>query len=181
VLNLGEITDATVVMGQQAPHGLALQVTIYLCVSLALVVGIRAIPKAVQDSMIWSWEPDATGEESPANAVVYGAGRECEVFLSQQGFRRQTDQEQLRIVGLLDDDRNLHGRYVHGYRVLGGMRDLEHIGLSHGVKAVVVAEPLPDEAGRALLATAKARHMRVFSWKTTLERLDETPPSRESP
>ena len=34
---------------------------------------------------------------------------------------RRGAKEALRSIGLLDDDANLRGRFVHGHKVLGGM------------------------------------------------------------
>jgi FlaA1/EpsC-like NDP-sugar epimerase len=69
--------------------------------------------------------------------LVYGSG------LRYRAFRRElvrTFANNCRIVvGLLDDNMLLHGKYIGAVKVLGGIHQAERLIKEHGINAVVIA------------------------------------------
>lgn len=63
-------------------------------------------------------------------SVIIGAGTYGEVYLAY------LLEDGVEIVGFLDDDSNLHGTFVRGVPVLGGINMLENIKKTHRIEAV---------------------------------------------
>src|SRR2546423_3365309 len=76
-------------------------------------------------------------------AFIIGAGEAGEQLLRQLSHDKR---QQLRVVGLIDDDPDTHGRSLHGVRVLGGVRDLRRLVAHHHVELLVIAIPSADRA-----------------------------------
>ena len=68
--------------------------------------------------------------------LVIGAGDEGASLARE--LRRSPE---WRLVGLLDDDRAKQGREIHGYKVLGGIRELKRIAEALRVEHVIIAMP----------------------------------------
>src|SRR2546427_10313024 len=78
-------------------------------------------------------------------AFLIGAGEAGEQLLRQLLHDKR---HQLNVVGLIDDDRDTHGRPLHGVRVLGGLRALRRLAAQRRVELLVIAIP---SAGRTQL------------------------------
>ncbi len=64
--------------------------------------------------------------DSTQTAIIYGSGLGCRLYL-QFLYSRYYLQRPFRILGALDEDRNLLGRNVYGLKVIGDSSDLEKI------------------------------------------------------
>src|SRR5947209_6375004 len=74
---------------------------------------------------------------------IIGAGEAGEQLLRQLLHEpRRT----LRVVGLIDDDPDTHGRSLHGVRVLGGTVALPQLAAAHRVQLLVIAVPSATRA-----------------------------------
>jgi UDP-GlcNAc:undecaprenyl-phosphate GlcNAc-1-phosphate transferase len=181
VMNLGNATDTTVVMGHLVPRALTLQVIVYATVSALLVVGLRILPRTVQDVMVWTCPCKEMAGHPPPRALVCGSGIGCTLFLMRRNSCFMDRSHCFQIVGVLDSDRNLHGRFIQGYRVLGGPEDLSRVLDRYRVEQIVVTDRL-DADGAILFDIARQRHVPVLEWKTQLEplaaaRLENAPPA----
>ena len=83
------------------------------------------------------------GAPKGKRAFVIGAGEAGEQLLRQLSHDKR---QQLRVVGLIDDDPDTHGRSLHGVRVLGGVRDLRRLVAHHHIELLVIAIPSADRA-----------------------------------
>src|SRR5438876_5701703 len=83
------------------------------------------------------------GAPKGKRAFVIGAGEAGEQLLRQLSHDKR---QQLRVVGLIDDDPDTHGRSLHGVRVLGGGRDLRRLVAHHHIELLVIAIPSADRA-----------------------------------
>lgn len=73
--------------------------------------------------------------------LIYGAG------LAGQGILKRIviDKDmKLHVIGFLDDDSKKIGKSISGYKVLGGMSDLQRIVKNYEIKQIVVGVPSPD-------------------------------------
>jgi FlaA1/EpsC-like NDP-sugar epimerase len=68
--------------------------------------------------------------------LVLGAGEAAVILLKE--LERST---QWRVVGLLDDKAEMHGRQLHGVKVLGGFERMRTLAEEMGIRHVIVAMP----------------------------------------
>lgn len=69
-----------------------------------------------------------------------------------------------RVIGLLDDNINLHGREVMGIKVLGEIKQLPQIAIAYDVKDVIVAKPAEaHKARRRAIEIASLAGLNVFT------------------
>lgn len=83
--------------------------------------------------------------------LIVGAGDAGEALVRQIGIQPQLG---LKVVGLLDRDRNTHGRMLAGARVLGDPSDLARIAASRRAEALLIPVPAvpPGEVRELSLA-----------------------------
>ncbi|MBF0442922.1 MAG: polysaccharide biosynthesis protein [Oligoflexales bacterium] len=76
---------------------------------------------------------DNTGKK---NCLIYGAGRSGELFIRHlQGLKDPI----YRVVGFIDDDKNIKNRVVHGVKILGSGDDMEKIAAKYKVDHIIIA------------------------------------------
>jgi FlaA1/EpsC-like NDP-sugar epimerase len=68
--------------------------------------------------------------------LLIGAGEAAEMLLRQVLHDRR---DAIRVVGLVDDNPDTHGRSIHGAPVLGGTEDLERLVHQHRIQLIVIA------------------------------------------
>ncbi|NQT92887.1 MAG: hypothetical protein HQ559_09005 [Lentisphaerae bacterium] len=71
------------------------------------------------------------------------------------------------VLGIVDDDQFLRGRLVHGYRVLGGLAELDHVIAREHIGEILVVGPADEKALRRLMDIATPRGVRVLQWSTS--------------
>lgn len=146
---------------------------LYGGLTLATLIGVRAIRPMLLDLMAYRWLRWAGGP-SPRRLLLYGAGDRALLFLRELGYTAIGNPVHEQIYGLLDEDSNLYGRRVHGYCVLGGMDWLhQKSGLGIFDELVIVADLAPEERTR-LLDFAEQRGFEVSEWQTSRCRVTRT-------
>jgi len=153
-------------------HTLRRQVVVallYLGMALTLVVGSRAFVRIVQDLMSWMSKRGA-GTLGFRRMLLVGAGVEVLLFLKEASFLYDRA-ARISIVGLVDNDPTLRGRWVHGYRVLGGLEQLASIMESTSADEIVITGRI--DAGRVdqIRLIAKGRGAVVRQWMISLQTL----------
>ncbi len=141
---------------------------LYGSLALAFVTGIRGLPRAINDLMSFVGRRlAASHSEVITDTVLYGAGHRGILYLTLQNHdsvRRRAPRSHA-ILGLIDDDRNLRGRLVHGYRILGGFRDLIKLMREGTVKEIVLTAPLSDKRLARLRRVCQETRTTLFEWK----------------
>lgn len=148
----------------EPPFDLCRRMLIFMGMALPLLTGARAFPRVVQDAMSWRKDRQLAADPALRNVLVIGAGYSCTLFLRSQRFDPLGSEAPRRVVGLVDDDRNLQGRVVYGYRVLGRLDDVVALCETHAVHEMVVTDPLPEERRVSLSALARERELRLLQW-----------------
>jgi len=87
--------------------------------------------------------------------LIIGAGEVAEAAARYITSGRNPN---LRLVGFVDDDNFKLGKVVHGYQVLGAIKDLESVHSAYGFDQVLVADDSIDRAPMALLWAFAIRH-----------------------
>jgi FlaA1/EpsC-like NDP-sugar epimerase len=91
--------------------------------------------------------------------IVLGAG-DAAISLVKDLSRSKAWQ----VVGLLDDDRTIHGRQLEGAKVLGPISDLPHVAEKYQVEHVIVAMPsVQHQARRTAVNIANQSNMTVLT------------------
>ena len=161
----------TVIVGQPLLRGLLAQIVVYAGVAVPLVLGLRAFRRIIRDAMSWMSRYRGPGEGSVERVLLYGAGRHATLFLSERSLELAGEGDSLLVVGLLDDDRNLHGRFVFGRRVLGDLDGLGAVVETHRIDKVITTARIPPEKLAKLQTLGRETGFIVQRWSTQLSDL----------
>lgn len=105
------------------------------------------------------------GRKDVSRILVYGAGLRYRAF--RRELVRHTSENSRIVMGLIDDDAMLKGRYVGAVRVLGALDDVPHLINEYNIDAVVIACALSAEKletiKERLSAYSIALHIFTFS------------------
>jgi FlaA1/EpsC-like NDP-sugar epimerase len=133
-------------------HVPALPRSILLIDFVLTLVGVSAVRVAKRVHQVVTQNGRPTG--SPRRVLVVGAGRAGEKLLREIAHSRVSG---YRPVGLIDDDRHVHGAYLHGVRILGGRQLLASVIRDERVDDVMVAMPsAPGQVIREVVTAARA-------------------------
>ena len=143
-----------------------MRVLLYGLFAVPIVGGVRTLPRVIQDAYAYARREKLHGSRTSHNILLYGAGYRATLFLRAKSFDRIGERKALVVVGFVDDDSNLHDRWVHGYPVLGGGRDLDRVLGKHTVDEIVIAADLGEESRSETIATAKAHGVKLSEWRT---------------
>ncbi len=160
----------TLIAGRGGGKPLLLRALLFTGFSIAGVLTSRMFLSVLQDALARaSRHPMFSGRDDLRPTLVYGAGSRGALYLSRGAERFDATGVRQRVIGVLDDDSNLHGRLVHGYNVLGGARELPRILARYRVRDIVVTTALAPDHRRQLLAAARQSGVTVWDWKISLE------------
>ena len=139
---------------------------IHAVLAASLVVAARTVFRVAQDLMAVGARRHA--HDGARRTLVYGAGPACTLFFREIAFGLGVDGERRIVVGVFDDDELLRGRYVHGYRVEGGIHQLVPKLAEGGADEVlVIGQPEPESMAR-LLGAAYDAGVPVRRWMTAI-------------
>lgn len=142
---------------------------LYLGMAVPGVAASRAFFRVVQDVM--AWKSRITRESTVFRRVLLvGAGTECQLFLKEASLQHDAA-PRMRVVGLLDEDPGLRGRWVYGHRVLGGLDLLERAVETTRAEEICIVDRLGAEEVAAILAVAGKRGLSVRQWQTSIQTL----------
>ncbi len=80
-------------------------------------------------------------EERLQRILVYGGGLKCRVYVNYL-YCAQRSEIQEEIIGILDDDKSLAGLQLYGFKVLGGVANVEAIYMDHPFDKVIITTSL---------------------------------------
>ena len=139
---------------------------VYLGLAAPMIVGARAFPRVVQDML--SWQRRREVREGARKILCYGAGYAYTLFVRMESFEVDKTSGSRRIVGLIDDDTNLHGRIVHGYKVVGGGESLLRLIGELEVDEILITTLLDPSARKNVEDVARKCDVTVFEWHMQL-------------
>jgi FlaA1/EpsC-like NDP-sugar epimerase len=126
---------------------------VYFLVSFLLLSAARLARPVVRDVFYALDCARLKGRKDVSRVLVYGGGLRYRFF--RRELVRTTAANERIIVGILDDDILLHGKYIGGIQVLGSIQDAPALINRVNADAVVIAcEQTAEQAARvkALLA-----------------------------
>ncbi len=142
---------------------------VYGSFAVVVVTGIRAVPRALLDRVALRNPSENRHAEGVRHTLLYGGGYHCTLFLRWLSFDPITHCDSQKIVGVMDDDRNLHSRYVYGYKVLGGIEDVPRvIEAEHVDQVVITTTSLDANTRERLKAITESYSVALCEWQTSL-------------
>ena len=107
---------------------------------LMVTAGVRLSRRGVQDimSLVKHSVRFNKNVADSERILLYGAGGRLSLFLREKTMNTLSLGQVRLIVGIVDDDQNLRGRRVNGYRVLGNSEEMMQIIREHAVDRVVI-------------------------------------------
>lgn len=102
-------------------------------------------------------------------AVIFGAGQGCRTYLSAVGY---TYDDLFQIIGIIDDDKMLHGMEVYGHTVLGGQEKLEAVYRRRPFQRLIVTtRHITDDKLAGLQEFCDRRQVRLFQFRAETQEL----------
>jgi len=139
------------------------RVLVYGGLVAPVLVGARAAGQTVLDAVTWR-ERKQIGVKSGKPVLLLGAGQRALLFLRGLSMSDERENRHYRVEALLDEDANLHGRFVYGYEVLGGIDRLAYAVERFGAHEIVIACELSTEARDQLLSHSQKLGLDVSEW-----------------
>lgn len=143
------------------------------------IVGTRAFPRVVQDAMSWRARRGAVGMDV-RRVLLVGTGTDCMLFLRERSIV-DDDPGRLVIVGLVVDDPSLRGRWLHGYRVMGGPSEIPEILARRRVDRIIVVSRLSEACMADALAVARRNGVTVRQRVVSMNTLEAGGQQRNEP
>ena len=132
---------------------------VHFGLSLILLMSVRSLRQFVRDLFYLVQAKRMADDASFSRTLVFGAG------LRYRAFRREIVRKVLTgkrvIVGLVDDDILLRGKYIGGMKVDGPHMDAKRIVEETKADSVVIACELPPERLHAVVESFKSCGLKV--------------------
>src|SRR3954471_16428034 len=154
VVFVGSVVGVIVFFGLLVPLGVGGTETafgrfprsFFVLEGLLTLIGMGGVRFLIRASNEWKgWRPgstdlgDRTDGSGPVPTLVYGAGDVGATVLRTIGAAQ--DGIGMRVVGVLDDDRDKRNQVLRGSKVLGSLDDLPEIARATGARRLLIAIP----------------------------------------
>ena len=159
----GTVTGSAAIVLLNYPHRqLALTSILFFSLSVLALVSIRLVRPVLRD-LFYHLDHGRLVESGEASRiVVYGAGLRYAMF--RRELVRSSSRNTRVIVGLLDDNSAMHGLYIGGMRILGGLDKAAEVIRDLRADAVVVACEMPPERLEHVREVFAAAGAKVSLW-----------------
>ncbi len=117
--------------------------------------------------------PAGAKSKEGKRVLIYGAGDAGELLL-----RELLNNRELRYapVGFMDDDKNKHGKLIHGFRVFGGNGLFAKIVVDQAVEQVLISTPrISEERIAEILSLCDERNVELKRLSIRIEDISENP------
>jgi glycosyltransferase involved in cell wall biosynthesis len=145
-----------------------------------VIIFTRIFYRCVEEIMLYLMSATNVNP-GPERLALYGAGGRCQLFLKERGFYNSNTIEQRTIIGLIDDQPALHFKWVYGYMVLGGVRDLPRLIPHHRITGLVITTALRPESLLAAKELASQYGLKLWEWRFETQTLDAVPLEATTP
>jgi len=117
--------------------------------------------------------PAGTNTDKGKRVLIYGAGDAGELLL-----RELLNNRELRYapIGFIDDDKNKHGKLIHGFRVFGGNGLLAKIMTEQAVEQVLISTPrISEDRIAEILSECDSRNIELRRMSIRIEEISDNP------
>lgn len=142
----------------------------FLLIAMPLLLLERMLRSTIKNLFVTSETSRVLREKESTRFVVYGAGERFAMFdMMQSGS--QLGQRNYCIVALIDDDPIKYHRVINGYRIYGGIEELEDVALAKNATAILIAATLPEEHFKRVIDIATRHKLRVIDFNFDLKHI----------
>lgn len=127
------------------------------------IVVVRVFYRAIEECVLYL-RNRSDEKRDRAKVLLYGAGGRCQLYLKERGYMNSGSFDSAVIVGLLDDEPALHGRWVYGYQVLGGAKQLASLIDRLQVTGIIITTQLLPENLLTLKQIAQEHLVQLSEW-----------------
>ncbi|MDD4101915.1 MAG: hypothetical protein PHU80_04705 [Kiritimatiellae bacterium] len=135
---------------------------IYSAFAIFPITGIRIWRDSISGLMQIMERRMLMDKVGTKRVLAYGGGLRFRALLREMAEKSGANDRV--IVGVLDDDINLRGRIIAGYKVLGVFDELPVLALMHKADALVITCEIDGEKQREVAKQAKALGLTVALW-----------------
>jgi len=132
---------------------------VYALAAFVALMSVRMVRGLVRDLFYAIDCSRLRGRGDVSRILVYGSGLRYRAF--RRELVRTTSANNRMIVGLVDDDVYLKGRYIGGIRVMGTINEVESIVAETGADAVVIACDFSDDWMKVVMKLLEPTGVRV--------------------
>jgi UDP-GlcNAc:undecaprenyl-phosphate GlcNAc-1-phosphate transferase len=112
----------------------------------------RSLPEILRELAVDSIHRQKNRVPRPVKRVLlYGAGDLGNLYLDYLASIPPDHFERFQVVAFMDDKKELRGRLIRGFEVMGGLEDLPRLARELGLDGVILAIDRLDEVGRVRL------------------------------
>jgi UDP-GlcNAc:undecaprenyl-phosphate/decaprenyl-phosphate GlcNAc-1-phosphate transferase len=129
------------------------------------IVVLRVAYRLMEELVNWSRASEEI-KSGGRRTLLYGTGARCWLLLRELGFNKSEHFNGRAIVGMVDDDESLHSRWVYGYLVLGGGKDLPRLIAAHQIAGIVLTAQLTPESRAAVYDLARQHNLELSEWSS---------------
>lgn len=135
------------------------------------LVAPRALGAFVRESVVDSLHRNMfRSSVSRPRVLLYGAGDVGHLFLNHVKITAKKHFAHMRIIGILDDHPSLNYRYLDGFRIRGGLKDLQDLSRYwdlHGV--ILTVSTLPHGKLEEIEAACQKLNLTLYEWSPDLD------------
>ena len=128
--------------------------------SYMALLGVRFLRPVVREIVFGIARKKLVSRSDVSRVLVYGSGLRYRAF--RRELVRSLTVNNRVVVGLLDDNLLLHGKYVGGVKVLGGIRQAPKLIAEHRIDAVVIACEISEEKEKIVLDLLAPTGVKIF-------------------
>lgn len=135
-----------------------------------LVLIPRAVPEIIRELAIESSHRHLTKRKnSGRQLLVYGAGDMGNLFVKYLKTCTPQEFQRFQISGFLDDNPALKGRTINGFRIIGGLDEINGITEEYPIHGILLAiRNVSEERRRQILLEAERHCLTVYLWAPEL-------------
>jgi UDP-N-acetylmuramyl pentapeptide phosphotransferase/UDP-N-acetylglucosamine-1-phosphate transferase len=142
--------------------GMVRFILIYSTFAFVPIAGIRIWRDSVRGLMQAVERRALMDKPGVTRALAYGGGLRFRALLREMA--EKSGYNDRVILGIIDDDINLRGRIVAGYKVLGVLEELPELVRVHRIDSFVITCETTEEKQREVAEQARALGLKVSLW-----------------
>ena len=144
---------------------------IYAALLIPSLIILRALWRVSQDMIRWL-SPKGIGNQSIVRrTVIIGAEKQCILYLNSYVHNDHGSSGSVQLVAILDDDSNLHRRYVHGIKVHGGLKLLRNTIRKEKIDQIILTIDLEEEQQAELISIVHEENISLMKSSMLLEEM----------